>query len=57
MIKDIFESVGHRCPDISLVSLLRFNSPDEALAVRTDREDPIGQVYFKHFDSDLDLES
>ena len=55
MIRDIFESVGHNLPDISLVLLLRFISPDEALTVRT--EDPNkGQVYYKTFASNLDLD-
>ena len=54
MIKDIFRSVGRNFPDIGLVSLLRYISPDEALTVRT--VDTIGQVYFKHFASDLDLD-
>lgn len=54
MIEDIFIHVGRSLPDISLVLLLRFISPNEALTVRT--VDPIGQVYFKTFASDLDLD-
>ena len=54
MIREIFTNVGRNLPDISLVILLRYISPDEALTVRT--EDPnIGQVYFKPFTSNLDL--
>ena len=39
-------------PDISLVNLLRFISPDEALTVRT----VDGQVYYKNFASNSDLD-
>ena len=55
MIRHIFENVSCSSPDISLVLLLRFISPDEALTVRT--EDPNkGQVYYKTFTSNLDLD-
>ena len=56
MIKGIFTSpsVRQSLPNISLVLLLRFISSDEALTVRT--VDPIGQVYFKTFASNLDLD-
>lgn len=54
MIEDMFKHVGRSLPDISLVLLLRFISPNEALTVRT--RGLIGQVYFKTFASDLDLD-
>ena len=55
MIRDLFAEVGNNLPDISLVRLLRFNSPNEALTVRTEESNK-GQVFFKTFDSDLDLD-
>ena len=39
-------------PDISLVNLLRFISPDEALTVKT----VDGQVYYKTFADNSDLD-
>ena len=55
MIRYIFKRAGYDDPDVSLVILLSYISPDEALTVRA--EDPnIGQVYSKHFNCNLDLD-